>query len=129
VIEDEPDLRDLLRILLEMEGYHVVCAANGIEALARLEADPRAGVILLDLAMPVMDGFTFRMRMLADPQLARIPVILVSAIRPTGEPAAFLRPAAVVPKPVDPDVLLERVGALCGAGASGASGSQDIPSA
>jgi CheY-like chemotaxis protein len=122
VVDDEPDVRDLLRTLLEMEGYRVVCAANGREALTHLEQEPRAGLILLDLAMPVMDGFGFRSEMLRDPRLADIPVIIVSAMRPRGEPAAALRPAAVVPKPVDAEALLERVGVLSGSGATGTGG-------
>ena len=113
VVEDESDLRDLLRILLELEGYRVVCAANGVEGLAHLEVDRRASVILLDLAMPAMDGFTFRASMLRDPRLADIPVILISGDCPTAEEAESLHPAAIVSKPFDPDLLLERVAEAC----------------
>ena len=122
VVDDEPDVRDLLRTLLEMEGYRVVCAANGREALAHLAREPRAGLVLLDLAMPVMDGFGFRSEMLRDPRLADIPVIIVSAMRPRDDPVAMLQPAAVVPKPVDAEALLERVGVLSASGAPEAGG-------
>lgn len=114
VIEDDPEIRDYLSILLEMEGYGVACAAHGLDALAWLEANRRPSVILMDLAMPVMDGFALRSRMLRDARLATIPVILVSARALTPEEASSLRPAAVLLKPFEPDRLLERVAGVCG---------------
>src|SRR5947199_10624317 len=78
IIEDDPELRDALRELLSGEGYHVTTAADGREGLARMGAPPRPGVVLLDLMLPRMDGFEFRVRQLEDPELASIPVIVLS---------------------------------------------------
>ena len=113
VIEDDPEIRDYLSTLLAMQGYGVACAAHGLDALAWLEANRRPSVILMDLAMPVMDGFTLRSRMLRDSRLATIPVILVSARALTPDEASSLRPAAVVLKPFEPDRLLERIAGVC----------------
>src|SRR5919206_1695644 len=78
VVEDDFAIRETLRELLEDEGYRVAWAANGKEALARLhERAPR--VILLDLMMPVMDGWEFRVAQQRDPALASIPVVVISA--------------------------------------------------
>jgi CheY-like chemotaxis protein len=113
VIEDDPGIRDYLSILLEMEGCGVACAAHGLDALAWLEANRRPSVVLLDLEMPVMDGFALRSRMLRDARLAAIPVILVSARALTPEEISSLRPAAVLLKPFEPDRLLERIAGVC----------------
>ena len=78
VVEDDFDLCDALVPILEYEGHRVVSAANGREALDRLQAMPPPSVILLDLMMPVMDGWQFREEQLHDPKLAGIPVVIVS---------------------------------------------------
>src|SRR5437762_11749160 len=78
-VEDDFDLRDALVPILEYEGHRVVSAANGQEALERLQTMPPPSLILLDLMMPVMDGEEFRARQLRDPTLASIPVVVVSA--------------------------------------------------
>ncbi|MGE3683918.1 MAG: response regulator [Bdellovibrionales bacterium] len=82
VVEDSVDFQDLLKQLFESEGYHVVYASNGEEALKKLRSDSDAdlpGLILLDLMMPVMDGFEFRDKQLLDPRLAGIPVVIMTA--------------------------------------------------
>src|SRR5207247_2102614 len=78
IIEDDPDLRDALGELLSGEGYEVATAADGREGLRRLGAPPRPCLVLLDLMLPAMDGFEFRLRQLEDPALAAIPVIVFS---------------------------------------------------
>src|SRR3954462_14953231 len=82
VVDDDADVREGIAIALADEGYDVLAAQNGADALAMLrnlggEAPPEA--ILLDMTMPVMDGATFRERQLEDPRLASIPVIFCSA--------------------------------------------------
>src|ERR1043166_6147962 len=77
VVEDDPDVREALVLLLEREGYAVTSVNNGQEALEQLRATPSA-LILLDLMLPVMDGFEFRVHQLQDPALARVPVIVLS---------------------------------------------------
>ena len=78
VVDDEEDARELLRRMLEAEGWSVATAADGREALSFLE-DRTPSLILLDLMMPEMDGFAVVEHLRADPDLARIPVIVVTA--------------------------------------------------
>src|SRR3954470_12387725 len=80
VVDDDPDIRESVRLVLEDEGYEVEEAADGAAALALLRAaTTRPDVILLDLMMPVMNGWQFRAAQLADDDLADIPVIVLSA--------------------------------------------------
>jgi len=109
IIEDDPDLRDALRELLSGEGYHVTTAADGREALARMGAPPRPGVVLLDLMLPRMDGFEFRVRQLEDPELAAIPVIVLSGGGDVQQKAARLGVVASLMKPIDFEALLDCV--------------------
>jgi len=115
VIDDEPDIRDAAVMLLRSDGYAAVGAENGREALGLLRSGAvRPRLIILDLAMPVMDGFAFRTAQLSDPRLAPIPVVLLSAAGP-AIPKAVKRMHAVaaVEKPVDGDELLRVVEAYC----------------
>jgi CheY-like chemotaxis protein len=79
IIEDDDDIRETLTALLADEGYRVLAHGNGAQALEALKHGARPGLILLDLMMPVMDGRQFRQAQLADPALAAIPVVLVTA--------------------------------------------------
>jgi CheY-like chemotaxis protein len=82
VVDDDNDIRETLRSLLVEEGYQVSAHQNGRAALDALQALPaadRPDVILLDLMMPIMDGWDFRRSQLANPALAGIPVVLVTA--------------------------------------------------
>ena len=84
IVEDDADTRERLRSVLERDGWAVSEAANGQEGLARLD-EVRPGVVLLDLTMPVMDGFTFLERMRARPDCAEVPVIVLTALDLTRE--------------------------------------------
>jgi CheY-like chemotaxis protein len=79
LVEDDEIVRRAIQMVLEWEGYQVQCAVNGQEALDALRAGSRPSLILLDLMMPVLDGEQFRCEQLRDPDLASIPVIVVSA--------------------------------------------------
>src|SRR5512138_2541112 len=79
VVDDDESVRESLALALELEGYMVLRAAHGIDALLVLRTGIRPDVILLDLEMPVMPGWEFRERQLADPALADIPVVIVSS--------------------------------------------------
>jgi CheY-like chemotaxis protein len=79
VVEDDPDLRETLIDALSSFGCTAAAACNGRDALDQLRAGARPQVILLDLMMPVMDGWEFRKQQLADPKLADIPVVALSA--------------------------------------------------
>jgi CheY-like chemotaxis protein len=89
VVEDDPTARTLLRRMLESEGWTVAEAANGREALEYL-AQHQASLILLDLMMPEIDGFTFLAALRADSQLRNVPVVVVSAKEISGQEAAQL---------------------------------------
>jgi CheY-like chemotaxis protein len=114
VVEDDSALRSALAELLEGRGFEVACASDGREALDALCGHPVPSLILLDLAMPVMDGWTFRAEQRRDPRTASIPTIVVSASLPADEHALDgLDPAAALSKPFDIDRLIETVQRLC----------------
>ncbi|HVZ72486.1 MAG TPA: response regulator [Polyangia bacterium] len=107
VVEDDADITEALVQVLESEGMAVRAAGNGQIALDLLRApgSPLPCVILLDLMMPVMDGWTFRSTQLRDPTIAHIPVVILTA----GGPAAVtdrVRADAMLRKPVDLETLL-----------------------
>lgn len=79
IVDDDDGITEALTELLVDAGYHVETACDGQAALRRLEAPPPVDAILLDLTMPVMDGFEFRRRALQDDRLRDIPVIVMSA--------------------------------------------------
>lgn len=108
VVEDHADLREMLVVLLQSEGFGVRTAVNGAEALARLDEE-RPSVILLDLMMPVMTGDEFRERQLADPRYRDVPVICMTAAHDGRERAKRMRADAYFQKPVDFEGLLGAV--------------------
>ena len=114
VVEDNAAARGALAALLEAAGYAVACAANGREALDHLRGPHRPCLILLDLSMPVMDGWEFRDRQRRSPSLACIPVILVSAEGDLPRLASSLGVAGYFPKPVEADGLLRAIRVLGG---------------
>src|SRR2546427_3268392 len=98
VVEDDPDARDEMARVLRSEGYDVAAAGDGEQALAELRRAAPA-LILLDLMMPVMDGFEFRVRQMQDPALAGIPVIVLSGGRDVQRQAAAPGATSCLPKP------------------------------
>jgi signal transduction histidine kinase len=110
VIEDDADIRGALDGLLSMEGFHVAGCSNGREALDWLRASPKPDIILLDLMMPVMDGWQFRVAQKADPEFASIPVLALSA--DSTAKAAAIDADAYLPKPVDYDTLVDAIDRL-----------------
>jgi DNA-binding response OmpR family regulator len=111
IVEDDADTREMLEKLLELEGYHVEVATNGRHALERLNDGLEASVIVLDLMMPVMDGWQFRLEQSRDAALAAIPVIVVSA---SGrERLERIDANAYMTKPLDLEELLARITACC----------------
>jgi CheY-like chemotaxis protein len=109
VVEDDFAIRETLRELLEEEGYGVVEASNGVEALARLRGDKAPRLILLDLMMPVMDGWQFRDVLEHDPKLASIPVIVISADHGLEEKVGEMRVEGYLAKPFELDRLLATI--------------------
>lgn len=115
LVDDEPDVRESFKFMLESEGYSVVTAENGCDALKLLRRGFTPQLILLDLMMPVMDGFEFRRAQLRDARLAVIPVVVYSGHHDVKANAARLGAAAYLQKPVDPDVLLQLISTHCAA--------------
>ena len=111
IVEDDSDTREMLGRFLELEGYTVETAENGRRALERLGSGVGACVILLDLMMPVMDGWQFRQEQIRDATLASIPVIVVSAAG--RERLEKIHANAYLSKPVDLDELLGCVTQFC----------------
>lgn len=111
IVEDDLDTREMLGRFLELEGYAVETASNGRQALDRLEEGARACVILLDLMMPVMDGWQFRREQVRNEALASIPVIVVSAAG--RERLQQVRADGYLAKPVDLDELLHQIRQFC----------------
>lgn len=114
VVEDDPGIRESLGEVLEDLGFEVACASNGAEALARLAVERPPDLIVLDLMMPVMDGWTFRACQRSDPRLAAVPVIVVSASDARASSrAAVLAGDAFLAKPFELDRFVEEVHRLC----------------
>lgn len=114
IVDDDRDIRQVLRTILSYEGYSVVSASNGEEAIRRLRTDGETCVILLDLMMPVMDGWRFRQEQRQDPDLADIPVVVISAAANVPQKAAELEAAGYIQKPIDFDDLLNTIERYCG---------------
>ncbi|MFP2932583.1 response regulator [Pyxidicoccus sp. 3LG] len=110
VVEDDADLRAAVADILEDEGFEVHVAENGREALEELgHMGKRPCVVLLDLMMPVMDGFAFMERFRADPSLRQVPVVVFSAsVREPPEGAT-----AMLRKPFEIPALLSAVATHC----------------
>lgn len=123
IVEDDVGIREALQLGLELEGYEVVTAENGRAALDLLSHVKRPCLILLDLMMPVMDGWAFAGEVDRLAELATVPLVIVTAF---PEPGADLttRAAAVLKKPVSLEGVLQWVKHYCDspAGASGGNG-------
>jgi CheY-like chemotaxis protein/predicted transcriptional regulator len=115
VVDDDATTREELAEILREEGYEVVTAANGKDALRALRAGQRPGLILLDLAMPVMDGDAFASELRRDPGLVELPVVLLSGQSAAREIATRVEARACLVKPVTYPALLDTVERFCAA--------------
>jgi two-component system, chemotaxis family, chemotaxis protein CheY len=114
VVDDDPDARDAIATMLEDAGYDVMRAANGLEALGQLgDRDGRCDLILLDLMMPVMNGWDFRRKQKEAPAFAATPVLLMSAGAHVATVSGELDAAGHVTKPVEMADLLDAVRRHC----------------
>jgi CheY-like chemotaxis protein len=114
VVDDDPDIRDIVALVLESNGYRVIVARDGADALAQLRREPGCCcVILLDLMMPGVNGWEFRALQTRDPELSRIPVLVLSGVHQLAAQAKQMQAAAYLQKPVDLDRLLTEVGRHC----------------
>ena len=111
VVEDNDDVRDMMAVTLQLEGHDVITAPNGRVALEMLRRGASPCVILLDLMMPVMNGWEFRAALDAEPELKDLPVVVISAAG--REVLESAHAAAYLPKPIDIDALLDVVCGIC----------------
>ena len=121
VIEDDHDIRTEVAELLAEAGYRVLTAADGKEGLDRLSDASDCSLILLDLMMPKLDGWAFRARQLASPELAKIPVVVLSGAGNVKHVTRALRADEVIEKPFGVDELLAVVERFCAPRGSDAS--------
>ena len=120
IVDDDSRIRALMARLLETSGYTALEAANGKEALVHMRRT-RPCVVLLDLQMPIMDGWEFRRQQLADPELAGVPVICVTGFYDSSD---IFRGTGVTcfTKPVQLSVLLKAIRDRCRSGERPAAG-------
>jgi len=108
IVEDDADIRELIKIFLEADGFSVNLAGDGLDAFEELQAGPRPALILLDLMMPRMDGEQF-MKQFRASRFADIPVIIMSGHSAAEKKAEELNAAFCLMKPVEVDELLKTV--------------------
>jgi CheY-like chemotaxis protein len=113
VVEDDEGIRAALAQALIEEGYLVITAENGRQALDSLRSGPLPGLILLDLMMPVMDGRAFLQVRAGDPLLADVPVVVVTADTRATHESHTLDAQAILAKPLSLQTLLEAVATHC----------------
>jgi CheY-like chemotaxis protein len=130
IVDDEPDVVSYLEMLLRDHGYETRSAANGQEAIELVRREP-PDLVTLDVSMPESSGTRFYREIRADPALAGIPVVIVTAVTGFGgDPygyETFLSGRKIVPppdgffpKPIEPEKLLQAIGDLLTAARSGA---------
>lgn len=112
VVDDHEDIRNTLTVALDDEGYEVRSAANGQEALDVLD-EWTPCVILLDLMMPVMDGFAFRAEQLRRHNGTAAPVVILSAAGELDKHRISLAAAGMIPKPFDIDDVVQTIAGVC----------------
>ena len=113
VVEDNGDTRDSILMLLQAEGFEAEGVENGREALRKLREGYDAGLILLDLMMPVMDGWAFRVEQRHDQRFADIPVVVLTATVDPAREARRLGVIAGLQKPLDVVQLVDVVAKYC----------------
>ena len=109
LVEDDFMLRGSLATVLQSEGYRVECEANALDALRRLQRAPKPSLILLDIMLPYMDGLEFRAVQRATPELADIPVIVITAVGVRPDVAVELDLKQSFFKPLERPRLLDAI--------------------
>ncbi len=105
VVDDDEAIREVIAEVLRDEGYEVVCASNGVQALRELQKADRPDMMLLDLMMPVMSGWEVLEELQSNAELSRVPVVVVSAMSAPGV-------TEHLSKPIDLEDLLSTVARL-----------------
>jgi CheY-like chemotaxis protein len=102
LVDDDSGIREAVSAFLEGSGHEITAAENGVEALRQLRLGAKPAVIVLDMRMPVMNGWEFRQEQLRDASLAGIPVVVCTA----DEEMKSVPASGFLKKPIDPDELL-----------------------
>ncbi len=114
IVDDDPILREALSLALTAQGYAVTEAADGAAALDRLRAGPRPRLVILDLVMPIMDGWQFLVERQNVRAGAAVPVLVVTASRGIDAPGLrALGADEIIQKPAEPGVVLAAVRRYC----------------
>ena len=118
IVEDDPDTREMLTMLLSTEGFHAVAAEDGLEALhllrtVRHRAPEAPCLVLLDLKMPRLGGNEFRRAQLGDPTVANVPIAVMSGACDLEQRAHAMGAVATLPKPLNVDRLIAVVKRCC----------------
>ena len=118
IVEDDPEIRELVRQLLSTAGFYAVGAQDGLEALHLLRSvrhrEPQAPcLVLLDLMMPRLGGDEFRRAQLGDPTVANVPIAVMSGASDLEQRAKAMGAVATLAKPLNVDVLIEVVRRYC----------------
>ncbi len=110
VTEDNPESLELARVILDHHGYRVLTATNGQEALTVVREE-RPDLILMDLSLPVMDGWTVIRKLKADPELGSIPIIAMTAFAMDGDEEEVRKAGAdgYISKPIDIQYMVETI--------------------
>lgn len=111
IVEDDPDIRDITKLFLRMQGHSALTAENGREALDLLEKGERPCVILLDLMMPVMDGWAFAEAFSQNEDFNQIPIIVITAFADDANKIQNAR--SILKKPVGVSQLKNIVETYC----------------
>ena len=114
IVEDDPELLQGLASILEEEGFSLERASNGLEAIELLRKGLRPRLILLDLTMPIVNGWELRLYQQRDPELSSIPVVLITGGTYQRDELEWVRPAEVLSKPLDVTRLLALIREHCG---------------
>lgn len=109
VVDDDDDIRETISLVLASHGHHTVGARDGLEALQKLDGDGMPCLILLDLRMPRMNGIEFLRALRAQPQHARIPVVVLTGDSTAAGQASATGANACLTKPIDLHTLLDSV--------------------
>jgi two-component system alkaline phosphatase synthesis response regulator PhoP len=113
IVEDDPSFSRAVSHIIEKEGYDVISASNGLTGL-RMAKEDKPDLLILDVMLPGLDGFEICSRLRADPQTAKLPIIMLSAKGQEADKTTGLKLGAseYLTKPVDRAVLLEKITAL-----------------
>ncbi len=109
LVDDDDDIREIVSLILQGEGYRTVGAADGAEALELLTHGERPPLILLDMMMPVLNGADFLRKVKANRELANIPIVVMSGDTAARNTAQSLGAAGCLAKPVELDTILDYV--------------------